>query len=350
MLPNQRLSVDMNIGRKNSDKAEEILAREGIRVLNRAVGGYLGRAFSLNPCTGKTVVRYTGKTILGNTPVQRPETMALDAVTRGIEYLKPVAEKARRVISSIEFSSRQNPVDLENYALRDQAICANVLKMCNAARLGFRGEVARISHAASFLGTEALKEIVLAGSRYGLYKNMPDCYSTKEGGLSRHAVCCGMAAEFIARQKGLGDPTLFFTAGLLHDIGKIILDQYSFPDFNLVMGRVVNEGKTFVEAENKALGFDHAQIGGIAAMEWDFPQVLVEAISFHHEPERAFDNLEVVSAVHIADILCSMVGAGAALSVPVKTPRPMALTVLDLRPKDVEAILDQLPDIIKEAL
>lgn len=350
MLPSQRLSVDMNIGRRNTDKAEEILAREGIRVLRRAVGGYQGRAFSLNPADGKTAVRYTGEKSFGGSLPESSETMGLDEVTKGIEYLKPVPEKARRIISSMEFSSRHSPFDLENYALRDQAICANVLKMLNDTRFGSRGKVASISHAGSHLGIDVLKELVLAGSRYGLYENMPDCYSTKEGNLSRHSICCAMATEFIAREKGLGDPTLFFTAGLLHDIGKTILDQYSFSSFNLVMDRVINEGKTFVEAENKILGFDHVQIGGIAAMEWGFPQVLVEAISFHHEPEKALDNVEVVSTVHIADILCSMFGAGAGLSAPVGAPRRTALTVLDLRPKDVEAILDQLPDIIKEAL
>ncbi len=348
MLTNQRLSVDMNIGRRNSDRAEEILAQEGIPVLNKAVGGYLGRVLSLKPSSGKTDTRYAGEKVSrGGLPI-RLRKIDLEELKKGIEYLKPVPEKARRVISLIEFSSGYSPSDLESYVLRDQAICANVLKMCNSARFGFRHRVESISDAASLLGFNNLKEIVLAASGYKLYEEAPKYYSTEEGDLSRHSICCGMVAELMAREKGLGDPALFFTAGLLHDMGKSILDQHAFQNFNLVMDRVINDAKTFLEAEDEILGYNHTQIGGIVAMEWGLPQPFVEAVSFHHEPEKGLENSELVSVIHIADIICSMFGAGSGPSVLAGPLHQHALSVLDLKSEDVEGIIEQLPDVLKE--
>ena len=83
-------------------------------------------------------------------------------------------------------------------------------------------------------------------------------------------------------------------------------------------------------------------------MEWGLPQEFVEAISFHHTPEKAFENQEVVSVVHISDIICSMLGAGSSPSVLAGPLHQHALSVLDLKPEDVEGIIKQLPDVLIE--
>ncbi|MBW2710073.1 MAG: HDOD domain-containing protein, partial [Deltaproteobacteria bacterium] len=350
MLTNQKLNVDMNIGRRNSDSARETLAREGIPALNRVIGGCSGRVFRLDPNSGKTFIRYAGeKTSRGGPPPVGLEKIDPEAFVKGIEGLKPIPEKARRVISLIEFSYGYSPAHLERYVLKDPAICANVLKMCNSDQPGFGYRVQSVSDATSLLGLDALKDIVLAASTYKLYNDAPKGYSTEEGDhLSRHAVCCAMVARLLADRKGLGDPALFFTAGLLHDIGKLILDQYAFEKFNLVMDRVVHEAKTSIEVEDEMLGCNHTQIGGIAAMEWGLPQALVAAISFHHTPEKAFESPELVSVVHIADIICAMFGAGAGVSVLAGPLHQYALSVLDLKPEDVDGIIEQLPDVVKK--
>lgn len=348
ILANQKLSVDLNIGRKNSDTAQEILALEGIPVINKVIGGNLGRVLRLEPDSGETEIGYMGgKTGRAGPPV-RPGKIDLEKFTTKIENLKPVPSNARRVISMIEFSSGYTPRDLENHVTKDQAICANALRMCNSAHPGFRHTVQNMESAASLLGLDTLKDMVLAASAYKLYDESLKGYSTEEGDLSRHSICCAMVSGIIAREKGLENPGLFFTAGLLHDIGKVILDQYAFENFNLVMDRVINEARTFLEAENEILGYNHAQVGGIMAMEWGLPQVFVEAISFHHKPEEALENPEVVSVVHIANIICSMFGAGSSSSVLAGPPHQHALSTIDLQPKDVDIIIEKLPDVISE--
>jgi HD-like signal output (HDOD) protein len=83
-------------------------------------------------------------------------------------------------------------------------------------------------------------------------------------------------------------------------------------------------------------------------MDWGLPQALVEAISFHHLPEKAIDNSKIVSVVHIADIICSMFGTGSSASILGGQPHQHALSTVDLRTEDVDTIIEQLPDVIKE--
>lgn len=344
---NKKLSVDMNIGRRNSDMAEEMLTQEGIPIVNKAIGGYRGRILRLESNSGKTDTRYMGEKVGRREPPVKPKKIEFQDLKTRIESLKPIPDKARRVISFLEFYPH-GPTEMEKYVLKDQAITANVLKECNSDQYGFKHNVQSISNAANLLGTDTLKEIIFDACTYKLYEEGAGSYSTEEGDLSRHSVYCGMVAELIAREKRLENPKLFYTAGLLHDMGKLILDQYLFENFNLIMDRVNNEAKTFLEAENEILGYNHAQIGGVTAMDWGFPQALVEAISFHHMPEKAIDNSKVVSVVHIADIICSMFGAGSSASMLGDQPYQSALSTVDLRTEDVDTIIEQLPDVIKE--
>lgn len=179
ILTNQKLSVDMNIGRRNSEKAREILIQEGIPIINETIGGYLGKVLRLDPNSGKTEIRNTGEKISGGGVPVEPGKIELEELKKGIENLRPIPEMARRVISLIEFSSECGPLELENYVLKDQAICANVLKMCNSARSDFSHRVVSISSAASLLELDTLKDIVLAASKYKLYDESPKVITLK---------------------------------------------------------------------------------------------------------------------------------------------------------------------------
>ena len=158
-----------------------------------------------------------------------------------------------------------------------------------------------------------------------------------------------MVAELISQEKKIKNPDTVFTAGLLHDIGKVILDQYAFEKFNLIMDRVLNENAPFLDAENEIFGYNHAQIGGIIARKWDLPEVLVEAISFHHQPQEAKENLEVVSVVHIADNICSMIGYGCGADAMDNHIHQFAISSINLRDDDIDKIIEKLAGIMKKA-
>jgi putative nucleotidyltransferase with HDIG domain len=345
ILTNRGLSVDMNIGRRNSGMAREVLNAEGIPVISEDTGGYFGRTFRLEQATGKTEVELGGHRKEKLPPSSVHEEIRLNDLKRKIDKLKPISEVARQVISRIQYSTCDIS-ELENYILRDQALTANVLKICNSAYYGLENRISTISRAVVLLGLKTLKNIVLTASMYKLYEDCIVGYSSKKGELFKHSVCCGMVAELIAGQKKFEDPEVFFTAGLLHDIGKVTLDQYVFERFNLIMDMVMNKKKSFVAAERELLGYDHAQVGGLVAEEWGLPSALVEAISFHHEPAKTKENPEIVSAVHIADGICSMVGAGGGADGLVNRIHQEAISNIDFREGDVDLIVERLAEIV----
>ncbi|MFH1673515.1 MAG: HDOD domain-containing protein [Pseudomonadota bacterium] len=345
ILTDRKLSVEMNIGGRNTSMAREVLNAEGIPITSEDTGGNFGRTFRLEQATGRTEVEsvFRGKQKL--LPSGEPVKIRLNDLRRKIDKLKPISEIARQVISRIEYSSCDIH-ELEKYILKDQALTANVLKICNSSYYGLQKRISSISRAVLLLGLRTLKNIVLTASMYKLYEDRIDGYSSEKGDLFKHSVCCGMVAELIARQKKFEEPEVAFTAGLLHDIGKVILDQYVFERFNLIMYMVINNKKSFVAAEKKLLGYDHAEAGGLVAEEWNLPPILLEAISFHHLPEKAKENPEIVSAVHIADSICSMVGTGGGADGLVNRIHHEAISTIDLHQDDVDSIVERLAEIL----
>ena len=166
--------------------------------------------------------------------------------------------------------------------------------------------------------------------------------------MLNHSLCCAMVAKLICQEKKIKKPDTVFTAGLLHDIGKVILDQYAFEKFNLIMDRVLNENALFLDAENEIFGYNHAQIGGMIARKWNLPEVLIEAISFHHRPQEAKENPEVVSVVHIADNICSMIGYGCGADAMNNYIHQFAISNINLRSNDVDMIIKKLAVIMKK--
>jgi len=345
ILIDKKLSVDMNIGRRNSVMVKEVLKEEGIPIINEDIGGNFGRTFGLELAAGKTKVESASHRKEKIPFAGIPGEVRLNDLRRKIDKLKPVSEIARQVISRIEYATCDIN-ELEKIILRDQALTANVLKICNSAYYGLPNRISSISKAVVFLGLKTLRNIVLTACIYNLYEDKLDGYSSKRGELFKHSICCAIVSELIAKQKKLKDPEAVFTAGLLHDIGKVILDQYVFERFNLIIDKVVNEKRSFVAAEKELLGYDHTEVGGIVAEDWRLPPFLVKAISSHHQPEGGQEHAEVVAAVHIADGICSMIGAGCGVDGLANRIHQEAVSIIDLNENDVDRIIEQLAEIM----
>jgi putative nucleotidyltransferase with HDIG domain len=345
MLTDRALSVEMNIGEKNGDMVRKILDVEGIPVLRQDLGGHCARIVHLDMATGEADVRTVGE------ERQKPKSsgtngkVGLSTIKLKIERLKPISQVARKVMSRVELSSLS---ELETDIVQDQALTANILKACNSAYYGYSSRVPSLKRAFVLMGLEALRRIILSASLIAYYSDERYGYSTQKGDLMKHSFSCGLIAELIAKEKKLRDPDVAFTAGLLHDIGKVVLDQFCFEQFNLITDRVSSRGGTFIDAEDEVLGFDHARVGRMVAAEWNLPDVLTEAISFHHHPEACRANCKLVSAVHLADNISSMFGEGCGLDELSNRIHQSAISHLDLTKGDVERIVEQLPDVVKQ--
>lgn len=347
VVTDRPLSIELNIGRRNGAMVRQMLEEAGIPIFREEIGGNVGRALRLEVSTGASDVR-----TIGETRGREPDSNGNGCIGYGdlklkIDKLKPLPEIIRRILLKMDDPEFSIP-EVEQDILKDQALTANVLKVSNSARYGFRGKISSVNRALKLMGSKALMEIMLTTFAQNIYGRGLRGYSIRKGQLMHHSVCCGLVAELIAQEKRIPDVDIALTAGLLHDIGKVILDQYAFEKFNLIMDKVLNDKKTFLEAESEILGFNHAQVGGMVAKEWNLPEILVESISFHHQPEACRADSRIVAAVHLADSICSMFGevCGAdALSNPI---HQVSIASLGLQRGDVERIIERLPEVVRQ--
>jgi len=350
MLTDRPLSIEMNIGESNSEMVRRALLAKRIPIVKQDLGGQAARVLCLHLGTGRTEVLEIGHDLRqpsspsfdGLNSINKVE---LSQIRLELHKLKPLPEIARKIILRIESSSQ---ADLEKDILKDQALTAGILRVSNSAYYGFRHQVTSIRRAFALLGLETVKKIILSVSFFSCFGGRIRGYSTRKGDLMKHSVSCGLIAELIAKEKGIQDADAVFTAGLLHDIGKVILDQYAFEKFNMIMDRVYNDHTAFLDAENQVLGFNHAQVGGMVAREWNLPALLTEAISLHHQPELSRVNSELVSAVHLADNFSSMFGECCGLDELSNGIHQFSISTLNLRKEDVERIVERLPDVVRQ--
>jgi putative nucleotidyltransferase with HDIG domain len=183
----------------------------------------------------------------------------------------------------------------------DQAMSSKILKLVNSAFFGFPSRVSNISHALMILGFNTVRNAAISVSLIDAMRIKPhvDAFDMKE--FLRHTIAVAVAGRHLARKLRMREPDDAFTAGLLHDIGKLILIQF-LPDlFDVVWKRVREDGITFFEAEQKELPLTHADIGAQLARLWQFPDGLVSAIAFHHNLPCPAEISPTIVAVSLAD-------------------------------------------------
>ena len=191
----------------------------------------------------------------------------------------------------------------------DQAIAAKVLKMANSAFYGMSGKISSIHQASLLLGYQTLGEIVtMAGAAEILAVNMPGYgYDSRE--LWQHSLMVAFTAKMIAEIKHKDLIHEAHTAGLIHDVGKIILDQHVLENKTQISDYMDQEEKTFLDAERTFFGFDHAEIASEICETWKIPAKISRAIRCHHQPSLS-DNDELSYILHMADYVATMGGIG----------------------------------------
>lgn len=196
---------------------------------------------------------------------------------------------------------------------RDAALTVRLLKVVNSAAFGLLQPIASLDRAVSYLGCRMVVSLAISQSSGELFDQALPGYQSKRGDLWRHDLFCAMASRAVARHSRVdfgGD--LAFTCGLLHDIGKAVLSEF-LQETPGAMVSAISQGEcaNYLEAEDRQLGLDHAQVGFELARYWRLPEVLQQAIRFHHQPALAGEaHRPMVYAVHLGDMLAMMGGQG----------------------------------------
>jgi len=215
-------------------------------------------------------------------------------------------QKASGLIGNPDYSV----TELVKVIQYDQAITANVLRMCNSAYFGVRYKIYTLREAVAYLGRENLHRLIQAAGTSRFYKKV-NGYYLEATRLWEHSVGVALMSQILAKKIYDQEDPKFFTIGLLHDIGKVVLGEYVHESFQEIMDLVSNQGYSFLEAEEKVIGINHAEVGGEITRLWKFPMEMTEAITYHHRPDLMKRGDDTIAwLIYLADQACMMMGIG----------------------------------------
>jgi putative nucleotidyltransferase with HDIG domain len=206
---------------------------------------------------------------------------------------------------------RSSAGDLARVIGADQSLASRILRLANSAFYGFRREITSISHAVVLLGYDTVKSMVLAATVFDTLRDGDSGKTFDRQGFWLHAVATATAARTVARGLRLVDPDQAFVGGLLHDIGKVVLDRYFFRRY-AEAAKLAGELPCLIrEAEEIIFGVDHAEVGRWLAERWRLPRAIVEPIAFHHLPSAgAPEHWGLSATIHLADVVARNAGIG----------------------------------------
>lgn len=212
----------------------------------------------------------------------------------------------------------------------DPALAARLLKVVNSPFYGLTARVETIAHALNIVGSDQLSELALATSVISQFDGLPPGLIDLNE-FWAHSVACGVAARHIAQHCGMEEPDRYYVAGMLHDIGKLVLFREAPGQVQTILAQFdPREDLALVEMESKIMGFNHAQIGGILLKEWKLPANLADAVNAHHDPSKAKLNPKGAAVVHVADFLVYEMKLGSSGEPALPPLKKSALTELGL--------------------
>ena len=180
-----------------------------------------------------------------------------------------------------------------------------------------------------------------------LMKKAVPGYDLRSGELWRHSIAVSVAAELLVKALKIPDADEVFTAGLLHDVGKLILGSFVKKDLAQIQA-MVTKGISFDVAESMVLGTNHAEVGGQILHKWSFPAELVNAVQRHHDPESCENTCILSDIVHVANTVGLMTGFGKAEEGIDIEPFGPVVERLGLKANHLEAIAQQTSEEIKK--
>lgn len=233
-------------------------------------------------------------------------------ILKSVKSLRPLSQSAARLLQIIN-NPNHNLKEVVRVVEVDSVLTANILRVVNSAAFSRRNEVTTVDRALPILGEKMVVGVALGICTSHLFNEALDGYASEEGELWRHSLRCAIAARDIAEySKDRVSPDVAFTAGILHDLGKSVISTYLEGNtHDMAAGADRGQFADYIEAEQKTLGTDHAEVGGIVAKHWNLPPPLMEVMRCHHAPADAPpEHRALVYVVHLADFVAMMGGTG----------------------------------------
>lgn len=236
---------------------------------------------------------------------------AKDDLIKRVGDLKVLPFVARKLLETI--SDENVSIDeLTAIIEKDQTIAARVLKISNSALYGLRHEVTGLQQAIMVLGFKTIRSLVLSVSTKSLHKK----FGMTEKMIWDHSVGAAIAAKMISADLGSDVKDIAFIGGLMHDMGKVFMNNETPEAFSEVMMKMYNEGVESIRAEEDIYGYTHAEIGSKVIAKWGLSPVLVKILDMHHLHSTSLEDIgdslvaQGTACVNLADYICKVLGIG----------------------------------------
>lgn len=232
----------------------------------------------------------------------------LRAKIERITTLPTLPQVVTKIIAMVE-SPETSIADVGRVIAKDQVLSARVLKLVNSAFYGFSRPVATITQAMVLLGFNVIKGLAMSASVFDFFQQGEGDGRDRKP-LWDHSIGTARIAGVLAQKVKLHEPEEAVVAGLLHDLGKIVLCAHLPEEFAAITELAKKHNLLMLDAEKQILGATHAEIGRWLLDGWKLPAKLVEPIALHHAPHLSREAPLTTAIVHLADILCIAAGIG----------------------------------------
>lgn len=231
--------------------------------------------------------------------------------------------------------------DVAKIVATDPSLTTYVLRLANSALYARGQAVETVERAVGCIGLAEIQSMALGAALGQVFRDPPRAELLSLKQFWRHAVSVGLLAAALAERTRLGSRDRFFVAGLVHDMGRLLL-AIAEPDLAaLALARADQDMCSLDTAERATLGFDHAVLGGRVCGKWQLPDALGEAVAWHHDPSLCPDNA-LTGVVHTADFMANLLGIRALPTGALPELDPEALAAFDLGEADAAPLLAAL--------
>jgi len=234
-----------------------------------------------------------------------------------IATLPEVVAKITQTINDPTSTAAQ----LHHIISHDPALVSRLLKLANSSYYARSSEITSVERAITLLGFETVHHLTLAATMGQLFKNIKLCQGYTARDLWTHSIAVAATAKEMAKHTDQTMADQAFLAGLVHDIGLLVLLQVCPDKLQTVCERAKLEAALFNIIELDVIGVDHQELGAALAERWGFPQVCRAVARHHHHPALAEPQWQTITAlVCVADALCCQEGIGFSLTAASQLP------------------------------
>ncbi len=273
--------------------------------------------------------------------------ISLEELVSRVDEIPVFPQIITNIIHKIE-DPEAGASEVEAEIKKDQGLTTKILRLANSSYYGSRRNIITVADAVVLLGFQAVKSMVFATSVGEVFSRELPGYALGKEELWRQSQISAITCRVLAKKIKYKTPDQAYTAGLLRDIGKVILDHYMSEQYDLVVQMANDSERSFLEVEQEILGFHHGEVGARIAEKWKLPEDLVEAIASHHNPSEAVINPKMTSMVHVADGIVMMMGLHLGIDGMSYPFSESAMTQLNLDEQLISEIMSEVADIISD--